>query len=144
MRISASASRKRVISVGIVDSTTFEEAICEPGSWIKQRSRWIKGYMQTFLVHTRRPLQFLRSAGLVGFLGFIFFIGGTVLSGLINPLFWALYLIWLILATSGFDPVFPHRAAVSQPVQSAGRQWRAHVSADAGADPARLAQSHSL
>ncbi len=93
--------------VGIVDSTTFEEAICEPGSWIKQRSRWIKGYMQTFLVHTRRPLAFWRSAGPVGFFGFIFFIGGTVLSGLINPLFWALYAIWLIMATSGFDPVFP-------------------------------------
>lgn len=93
--------------VGVVDSTTFEEAICEPGSWIKQRSRWIKGYMQTFLVHTRRPLYLVRTTGLIGFLGFLFFVGGTVLSGLINPVFWALYVIWLILATSGFDPVFP-------------------------------------
>jgi hypothetical protein len=44
---------------------------------------------------------------MVGFFGFIFFVGGTVLSGLLNPLFWALYLIWLGLATSGFDPAFP-------------------------------------
>jgi cellulose synthase/poly-beta-1,6-N-acetylglucosamine synthase-like glycosyltransferase len=93
--------------VGIVDSTTFEEAIHRPGSWIRQRSRWIKGYMQTLLVHTRRPLHLIRRAGLIGFLGFVFFIGGTVLSGLLNPLFWAIYLVWLALFWTGFDPVFP-------------------------------------
>ena len=37
----------------------------------------------------------------------MFFIGGTVLSGLLNPVFWLLYLVWLIAATNGFDPVFP-------------------------------------
>jgi cellulose synthase/poly-beta-1,6-N-acetylglucosamine synthase-like glycosyltransferase len=93
--------------VGIVDSTTFEEASCEAGQWIRQRSRWIKGYMQTFLVHTRRPLHLMRSTGLFGFFGFIFFIGGTVLSGILNPLFWSLYLVWLVALGAGFDPVFP-------------------------------------
>jgi cellulose synthase/poly-beta-1,6-N-acetylglucosamine synthase-like glycosyltransferase len=93
--------------VGVVDSTTFEEASCQTGNWIRQRSRWIKGYMQTFLVHTRRPLHLLRTSGPLGFLGFVFFIGGTVLSSLLNPVFWVLYLVWLAVATSGFDPVFP-------------------------------------
>jgi len=93
--------------VGVVDSTTFEEASCHAGNWIRQRSRWMKGYMQTFLVHTRRPLHLLRTIGPIGFLGFVFFIGGTVLSGLLNPVFWLLYAVWLIAATSGFDPVFP-------------------------------------
>ncbi len=65
--------------VGIVDSTTFEEASHEASTWIRQRSRWIKGYMQTFLVHTRRPLHLIRTVGVLGFLGFIFFVGGTVL-----------------------------------------------------------------
>ena len=82
--------------VGVVDSTTFEEASCQAGNWIRQRSRWIKGYMQTLLVHTRRPLHLIRSTGPLGFLGFVFFIGGTVLSGLLNPIFWALYLVWLV------------------------------------------------
>jgi hypothetical protein len=63
--------------------------------------------MQTFLVHTRRPFHFLRTTGLLGFLGFVFFIGGTALSGLLNPVFWLLYLIWLIMTTSGLDPIFP-------------------------------------
>ena len=93
--------------VGVVDSTTFEEASCHAGNWIRQRSRWMKGYMQTFLVHTRRPLHLLRTTGPLGFFGFVFFIGGTVLSGLFNPVFWLLYVVWLIAATSGFDAVFP-------------------------------------
>jgi cellulose synthase/poly-beta-1,6-N-acetylglucosamine synthase-like glycosyltransferase len=93
--------------VGIVDSTTFEEASCHAGNWIRQRSRWMKGYMQTFLVHTRRPVHLMRTIGPLGFLGFVFFIGGTVLAGLLNPIFWLLYLVWMFAATSGFDPVFP-------------------------------------
>jgi glycosyltransferase XagB len=94
--------------VGVVDSTTFEEASCQVGQWLRQRSRWIKGYMQTLLVHTRRPLQFVRSAGALGLLGFVFFIGGTVLAGLVNPLFWLFYLIWLAASAANLDVLFPH------------------------------------
>jgi cellulose synthase/poly-beta-1,6-N-acetylglucosamine synthase-like glycosyltransferase len=94
--------------VGVVDSTTFEEASCRVGQWLRQRSRWIKGYMQTLLVHTRRPIQFVRGAGPLGLLGFIFFIGGTVLAGLLNPLFWLFYLIWLAAAAVNLDVIFPH------------------------------------
>jgi cellulose synthase/poly-beta-1,6-N-acetylglucosamine synthase-like glycosyltransferase len=93
--------------VGVVDSTTFEEASCLVSQWIRQRSRWIKGYMQTLLVHTRRPLHFLRTAGPLGFLGFVFFIGGTVVAGLLNPVFWLFYAIWLVAAAASFDPLFP-------------------------------------
>lgn len=93
--------------VGVVDSTTYEEASCHTGNWIRQRSRWIKGYMQTLLVHTRRPLHLISKTGLLGFIGFVFFIGGTVLSGLLNPLFWLLYIVWLLLASGGMEAVFP-------------------------------------
>lgn len=93
--------------VGVIDSTTFEEANCATGNWIRQRSRWIKGYMQTFLVHTRRPLRFLRQQGPLAALGFMFFIGGTMLSGLLNPLFWGIFLVWLITQTAGFAIAFP-------------------------------------
>jgi cellulose synthase/poly-beta-1,6-N-acetylglucosamine synthase-like glycosyltransferase len=93
--------------VGIIDSTTYEEANCATGNWIRQRSRWIKGYMQTFLVHSRRPVSFVRDHGLLPALGFVFFIGGTMLSGLLNPLFWGIFLAWLITGTAGFTSVFP-------------------------------------
>jgi cellulose synthase/poly-beta-1,6-N-acetylglucosamine synthase-like glycosyltransferase len=91
----------------VVDSTTYEEASCQTGQWLRQRSRWIKGYMQTLLVHTRRPIHLMRSAGFRSFFGCVFFVGGTVLAGLLNPVFWAFYLIWLGLSAASFDPIFP-------------------------------------
>jgi len=93
--------------VGVIDATTFEEANVSQSNWVRQRSRWIKGYMQTFLVHTRRPIHLVRTIGPLGTLGFIFFIGGTMLSGLLNPLFWAIFGFWAVPQTSGFDIVFP-------------------------------------
>lgn len=93
--------------VRLVASTTFEEANVSQTNWIRQRSRWIKGYMQTFLVHTRRPLHLLRTIGPLGVLGFVFFIGGTMLSGLLNPIFWGIFIFWLLTMSSVFDPVFP-------------------------------------
>ena len=68
--------------VAMLDSTTFEEAPNRLGVWLKQRSRWLKGYMQTWLVHTRRPFALLHSAGLGGFLAFHLFIGGSVAATL--------------------------------------------------------------
>lgn len=37
----------------VLDSTTWEEAVSRVPNWIRQRSRWVKGYFQTHLVHTR-------------------------------------------------------------------------------------------
>jgi hypothetical protein len=44
---------------------------------------------------------------LLGFLGFVFFIGGTVLAGLLNPVFWLFYAIWVAARAANFDPLFP-------------------------------------
>ena len=93
--------------VKVIDSTTFEEANCSSSNWVRQRSRWIKGYMQTFLVHTRRPVHLVRTVGLLGVIGFVGFIGGTFLSGLLNPIFWAIFIFWLLTASNVFDVVFP-------------------------------------
>jgi len=93
--------------VRVIDSTTFEEANVSIPNWIRQRSRWIKGYMQTFLVHTRRPLHLVRSIGPLGVLGFVFFIGGTCLSGVVNPFFWGIFALWLIIGAEMFEQLFP-------------------------------------
>jgi cellulose synthase/poly-beta-1,6-N-acetylglucosamine synthase-like glycosyltransferase len=81
--------------VAMLDSTTFEEAPAELGVWVKQRSRWLKGYMQTWLVHTRRPFALVRRAGLGGFFAFHLFIGGSVATSLANPLLWAMFAVSL-------------------------------------------------
>jgi len=93
--------------VAVIDATTYEEANVSHWNWIRQRSRWIKGYMQTFLVHTRRPIHLIRTVGPLGTLGFVFFIGGTMMSGLLNPIFWAIFAFWAITETSAFDVIFP-------------------------------------
>ncbi|SPQ02166.1 hypothetical protein NBG4_960001 [Candidatus Sulfobium mesophilum] len=67
-----------------VTSTTCEEANCKTINWIKQRTRWIKGYMQTYLVHMRNTIKLLNDLGLQGFMSFQLFIGGTVFSNLAN------------------------------------------------------------
>ena len=53
----------------VVETTTMEEANSRPWPWIKQRSRWLKGYALTWAVHMRRPLALWRDLGPRGFLG---------------------------------------------------------------------------
>ena len=47
----------RGYKVGVINSTTYEEANARVKNWIRQRSRWIKGYKQTFLVQARNPIK---------------------------------------------------------------------------------------
>ena len=93
--------------VAVCNSTTFEEANVSIPNWVRQRSRWIKGYMQTYLVHMRHPVDLYRSVGAGGFWGFQFFVGGTMLSGILNPIFWGFYLFWLLVGGTFLDPLFP-------------------------------------
>lgn len=93
--------------VGVVNSTTFEEANSHLGNWLRQRSRWLKGYMQTYLVHMRRPLELYRSLGFIGFWGFQFFIGAPPFVAAINPLMWAVFAAWLFGGSGGIDSLFP-------------------------------------
>lgn len=93
--------------VGVIPSTTYEEAVSRYRAWIRQRSRWVKGYMQTALVHLRRPLRLLRHAGWRTLLGFLFLVAGTPLTFLANPIMWLLYVGWLIFRAHGIDRLFP-------------------------------------
>ncbi|HLX39555.1 MAG TPA: glycosyltransferase, partial [Ktedonobacteraceae bacterium] len=74
----------------IVDSTTYEEANSRVKNWIRQRSRWIKGYMQTYLVHMREPMHYIRNGRLRELFSLQVLIGGKTAILLINPLMWLL------------------------------------------------------
>ncbi len=54
-----------------LDSTTWEEANSRVGNWIRQRSRWLKGYLITHIVWFRRPFVLIRKLGPWGALGFV-------------------------------------------------------------------------
>jgi len=98
---------KRGYTVGVINSTTYEEANCEFKNWIRQRSRWIKGYMQTWLVHNRNPLKSLRKLGLKSWLAYQFLIGGTVLIFLISPILWVLLIYWLATRAYWLENLIP-------------------------------------
>lgn len=66
-------------------STTFEEAPARIGPWLRQRSRWMKGWMQTWLVHMRSPRSLWRDAGASGFLTLNLIVGCNVLTALSHP-----------------------------------------------------------
>ncbi len=92
---------------GIVNSTTLEEANKEPFNWIRQRSRWIKGYMQTYLVHMRNPISLLKKLGLRGFLGFNFFVGGACFTFLAYPVLLLIFLTYLLAESNFMKDLFP-------------------------------------
>jgi cellulose synthase/poly-beta-1,6-N-acetylglucosamine synthase-like glycosyltransferase len=81
---------------GVISSTTYEEANCRQDNWTRQRSRWIKGWMQTYLVRMRHPVQLFKALGLRGFLGFQLVIGGFSLSSLVHPLFYGSFILTML------------------------------------------------
>lgn len=95
---------------GIIRSTTEEEANCRLPNWVRQRSRWIKGWLQTYLVRMRHPLKLYKTLGFKGFLGFQILVGGFTLSNLVHPLFYGSIL--LSLAFFAADPTEGRALAV--------------------------------
>lgn len=71
----------------MINSTTYEEAPARFGPWLRQRTRWFKGWMQTWCVHMRQPYRLLRDLGPAGFLALQLVVGGNVLAALVHPLF---------------------------------------------------------
>lgn len=93
--------------VGVVNSTTMEEANTSVRNFIRQRSRWIKGYLQTALVHARSPRALLRQIGLVRFASFALLIGGTPATFLGVIPFYVLTLFTVFIPTEVLNQVFP-------------------------------------
>lgn len=91
----------------VLPSTTYEEATSRVIPWIKQRTRWMKGYMQTYLVHMRQPVCLYRELGLKGFLGFQLFVGGAIFANLTNLILLIVFGLTLGLGASFTSYLFP-------------------------------------
>jgi cellulose synthase/poly-beta-1,6-N-acetylglucosamine synthase-like glycosyltransferase len=74
----------------ILGSTTYEEAACHNGNWLRQRTRWLKGWLQTYVVHMSQPVSLLRELGLKGFLAFQGHFAGVLIAALVHPLSYVL------------------------------------------------------
>ena len=69
----------------MLESTTLEEANSDFVNWVKQRSRWYKGYLQTFLIHLRAPMTLAEEIRVKGVLHLCAFVGGTPDPGGAEP-----------------------------------------------------------
>ncbi len=85
VRIHATGHRTETIA-----SITWEEANSHIGNWLRQRSRWMKGYLITHLVWCRRPLWLLWRLGPRGTLRFFYSVFGAVGLALLNLPIWLL------------------------------------------------------
>lgn len=91
----------------MLESTTFEEANSDFVNWVKQRSRWYKGYLQTWFVHMRDPRRLASEIGYGGVIAFSLFVAGTPILALLNPLFWGLTIIWFAGSPELIQSLFP-------------------------------------
>jgi cellulose synthase/poly-beta-1,6-N-acetylglucosamine synthase-like glycosyltransferase len=75
---------------GVLDSITTEDATIGLGNWLGQRSRWLKGWMLTWLVHMRHPVRLQAEIGWHGFLAIQSLLLGMIVSSLFHPFFFIL------------------------------------------------------
>ncbi len=98
----------------LINTTTFEEANCRSFPWVKQRSRWIKGYMMTWITHMRDPRLLWQQLGARRFIGFQVQFLCSILQSLLAPLLWSMWLIPLgfqhplpaIIGASAFSAIY--------------------------------------
>lgn len=88
------------LSCGTISTPTYEDAPTRWRIWYKQRSRWIKGFAQTWLVLMRRPRKTLHQMGIIPFMIMQVTLGGAILA----PLFHAP--CFLLVITVGIAPGF--------------------------------------
>ena len=128
--------------IGVLASSTQEEAPVRLGTWMHQRTRWLKGWMQTFIVHNRSPLRLYKEMGGVSMLVFEFFVLGMIVAPLLHCAFLLTLagrlalglpalpdtpLSWQVLYLGVF--VLGHGAVMTQTLLGLYRQRRYHLMA---------------
>lgn len=98
---------RRGWKTAIVNSTTYEEATSRTNNWVRQRSRWAKGYMQTYLCHFRQPARLYRELGPRAYVAFHLLFGAQTLGLLINPFYWLITILWFTTHAHVIQLSFP-------------------------------------
>jgi cellulose synthase/poly-beta-1,6-N-acetylglucosamine synthase-like glycosyltransferase len=84
----------------MIPSETRENAPASLATWLRQRARWLKGWMITWIAHMRHPRALFREIGAGSFLAFNLSLAAAVGSALIHPI----GLVLLFLALAGYRP----------------------------------------
>lgn len=88
---------KQGYRTAVVNSMTLEEANSDLKNWFNQRTRWVKGYIQTYLVHMRDPRHFMKDWKEPHVVTFQLVVGGKILSMFINPIMWIITISYFAL-----------------------------------------------
>jgi len=91
----------------LVATVTGEEANCHAWPWIRQRSRWIKGYAVTYAVHMRTPRLLWRQLGPRGFFGMQVVFLGSLVQAALSPFLWTFWVMPLGLWHPAQDLLAP-------------------------------------
>jgi glycosyltransferase XagB len=102
--------------VNDLPSSTLEEAPVTLRAWMRQRTRWMKGFVQTAATHSRKPWVTLRQLGFWRFFGALVLTWGIVLSALVYPLFSGMVLVWWVSETPTLPASHWERIAVAYAV----------------------------
>jgi glycosyltransferase XagB len=89
--------------VGLLASATLEDAPTTWRDWLAQRTRWQKGWLQTYFVHMRAPCQLWREVGTRAFCAYQIVLGGGLLCALVHPWFYV-WLIWHLVDGKLWSP----------------------------------------
>ena len=87
----------------LIDTTTQEEATHDLWPWVRQRSRWLKGYAMTYITHMRHPVRLWRDLGPVAFLGVQVMFAASLMQALTAPVLWS----WWLVAAGLPHPLSP-------------------------------------
>jgi cellulose synthase/poly-beta-1,6-N-acetylglucosamine synthase-like glycosyltransferase len=77
--------------VATFDSQTLEEVPAAVPAFLRQRTRWIKGWLQTLFINARNPRRLIHELGFVPAACTMVGLG----SAIIGALFWPIFAIWL-------------------------------------------------
>ncbi len=80
----------------MLDSYTLEEANSQVWNWIKQRTRWQKGFLLTTMVHLRHPILLVKRLGVYGAVSSAVLFTTNFLLPLVNPILWVFFLLWYV------------------------------------------------
>ncbi len=93
----------------MIERATIEDAPTEIGIWFRQRTRWFKGWMQTWLVQMRQPFTLLVQLGILRFVVYHLLAVGMIVSSLLYPVTLLFMLSVTLCWLSGSDVFARHR-----------------------------------
>lgn len=110
-------------TTGMLDSVTFEDAPERWAVWHRQRVRWLKGWLMTWIVHSRRPRAAAREMGWRNMLFLQLYAAATILAPLLHPIG-----LMLLAATAAGVLAAPGAGAFWSDVLTAAALWSAAFS----------------